>query len=78
MCFQEASGLQASTMLQRGRAWGAGLCLILCPVVCPLAGAKSCPLQIHHLLFFLQDLGITKVGHMKRILQAIKELSNLP
>lgn len=27
---------------------------------------------------FLQDLGITKVGHMKRILQAIKELSNLP
>lgn len=29
-------------------------------------------------LSFLQDLGITKVGHMKRILQAIKELSNLP
>ncbi|XP_005046284.1 PREDICTED: diacylglycerol kinase kappa isoform X2 [Ficedula albicollis] len=26
----------------------------------------------------LKDLGITKVGHMKRILQAIKELSNLP
>lgn len=26
----------------------------------------------------LQDLGITKVGHMKRILQAIKELSNPP
>lgn len=25
-----------------------------------------------------QDLGITKVGHMKRILQAIKELSNPP
>ncbi|XP_010009532.1 PREDICTED: diacylglycerol kinase kappa [Nestor notabilis] len=25
----------------------------------------------------LKDLGITKVGHMKRILQAIKELSNL-
>lgn len=29
-------------------------------------------------LSFLQDLGITKVGHMKRILQAIKELSNPP
>uniref|UniRef100_A0A8D0KZ56 Diacylglycerol kinase n=1 Tax=Strix occidentalis caurina TaxID=311401 RepID=A0A8D0KZ56_STROC len=26
----------------------------------------------------LKDLGITKVGHMKRILQAIKELSNPP
>uniref|UniRef100_A0A8D2PSJ6 Diacylglycerol kinase n=1 Tax=Zosterops lateralis melanops TaxID=1220523 RepID=A0A8D2PSJ6_ZOSLA len=26
----------------------------------------------------LKDLGITKVGHMKRILQAIKELSNQP
>ncbi|XP_008639309.2 PREDICTED: diacylglycerol kinase kappa [Corvus brachyrhynchos] len=26
----------------------------------------------------LKDLGITKVGHMKRILQAIKELSNVP
>ncbi|XP_036257944.1 diacylglycerol kinase delta isoform X5 [Molothrus ater] len=26
----------------------------------------------------LKDLGITKVGHMKRILQAIKELSNRP
>ncbi|XP_010216159.1 PREDICTED: LOW QUALITY PROTEIN: diacylglycerol kinase kappa [Tinamus guttatus] len=26
----------------------------------------------------LKDLGITKVGHMKRILQAIKELSSMP
>lgn len=29
-------------------------------------------------VFSLQDLGVTKVGHMKRILCGIKELSRSP
>lgn len=39
---------------------------------------RAAPCKCITFFSFLQDLGITKVGHMKRILQAIKELSNLP
>lgn len=49
------------------------------PLLSPHLAPGSVPRALQ-LLFFPppQDLGITKVGHMKRILQAIKELSNPP
>lgn len=51
------------------------------PLLSPHPAPGSIPRAPHLLFFFFsppQDLGITKVGHMKRILQAIKELSNPP
>lgn len=38
-------------------------------------GPVSCPWHPQWLSSLLQDLGVTKVGHMKRILCGIKELS---
>lgn len=51
------------------------------PLLSPHPAPGSTPRAPQLLFFFFlppQDLGITKVGHMKRILQAIKELSNPP
>lgn len=31
--------------------------------------------DLKHLMFVCQDLGVAKVGHMKRILQGIRDLS---
>jgi hypothetical protein len=36
------------------------------------------PFLINFFLLLFQDLGIPKVGHMKRILQGIKELERNP
>lgn len=56
----------------------AGLCnLVLHTAACSRQGLVPY-VHISSPLSSLQDLGITKVGHMKRILQAIKELSNPP